>query len=828
MDIHVKEQWHIAGFFPGLGSRPCYHNLGRSLLDSGIPEVTKIYSESARVLGFPDHPDRLLMDSLPAGRLARQGYIGAALLTHSLVLDAHLRTLSARQDKPMRVVAYTGESFGIITAAVASGALSVGDGVRIAHAFTPLMLMAADGVSGGDHLARELTPYYPDSACQSPMVTEPYHVVGLRALRPEMIDEILGCLEKTFPRYDVELHKLYSGQQVNIYVRAGVKSVFDRFIGRFPDVAAQELKAPTTFLAHSARMWVARHALERFIDHNGIAFRNPHTPVVSNHDAGLLVTAAAVREGISAIADRIMMSRMTVATLKELQPELIVELGPGGKSLKLLTDNDTTIPLAAYTGTADHPDGLDIGWPPAQGRILGHDSRGAAADRYVNPGEDVVGFGEGGSESLTIFIRKAGDQEITVRKILSEALITARWSRRGEGVMLPPFTKAKRQFEYLRALPDGIRHYFPQAHRMLEREIDIHKEVIYEMSYVPGQELSEFIGAHCLPAEVIARLYQQILVALNRDIHTVDRTGAPGHTLEASYFRKIESRLDLCRRTAPLTFGRNLIDTETLVINGTTYLNSAALLRKFRRHREFHHVLEPRFHALVVGDTNTENIKITEFEPALNAQRLIESGASRAEIDAALNAITAESVGIRFLDPRSIGFDSEGAHTRDDPMYDAKVWHNSFGHYDEIHHEYFDIDLSTDHGRAPRVDIEFHQGNIYRRAYRGLENHFGEVMHSIYGSADPKYGNFSADPYWLVRFVFIMGTHFIAMPPFHFASDAQQVVTDDYRVQRRPVAIYCEGIQWLNWALDMLEGRRQEFLGVPVPALPYSLDVMSA
>jgi hypothetical protein len=310
------------------------------------------------------------------------------------------------------------------------------------------------------------------------------------------------------------------------------------------------------------------------------------------------------------------------------------------------------------------------------GRALGHDRRSAVAHRYLNPGENVVGFGEGGSESLTMFITRPGQDEITVRKVLSEALLTTRWSRRGQGVMLPPFAKARKQFEYLRGLPNSIRHYFPRAYDLQEREIDVslhlrkrgqntYKEVIYAMSYVPGKEFSQFIATHSPPASIIARIYEQILVTLDQDIHTVNRIRAPGGTLESSYFSKIESRLALCRRTAPLTFGADLTDTELIRINGVSYLNASALLKRFRRHREFHDVLESRFHALVVGDTNTENIEITNFGPIQDAQQLIESGAPGAAIDDALRAITSRSIGIKFLDPRSIGFHSNGADTRD-------------------------------------------------------------------------------------------------------------------------------------------------------------------
>ncbi|HEX6355711.1 hypothetical protein [Actinophytocola sp.] len=484
-------------------------------------------------------------------------------------------------------------------------------------------------------------------------------------------------------------------------------------------------------------------------------------------------------------------------------------------------------------------------------RVL-HHARGrkllsSMVNSYVHSGETVVGFGNGGSESMTLFVKRDDDDRIIVRKVLSEALTTANWDRHGVGVMLPPFTKARRQAEYLQALPDSVRAYFPEAIDIIDREIPVpahlrsngettHKEVIVEMSYVPGDEVSRFVERHSPPPAVIARLYTQIFSVLHRDVHTVDRVPAPGATLDTSYFRKIEDRLALCRRTAPHTFNRRLLDTERIVVNGVSYLNSSALLARLRARPEFAAVLEPRFHSLVMGDSNTENIKITNVEPLLRAQRLIESDAASDEIDLALADITPESLGLRFLDPRAIGFRSEGRQTRDDPMYDNKPWHNSIGHYDEIHHEQFTMRVRLDD--APRVDIEFVAGNPYQRAYqvrdvaahdgrtdetapRGIEDYFRSVMTEVYGLDDPDSAQLRDDPFWLIRFVFMMGTHFTAMPPFHFQSELDGTLTDTYQTQRRPVAIYCEGIKWLNWALEMLEGTRTEFLGVQVPPLPY-------
>ena len=314
----------------------------------------------------------------------------------------------------------------------------------------------------------------------------------------------------------------------------------------------------------------------------------------------------------------------------------------------------------------------------------------------------------------------------------------------------------------------------------------------------------------------------------------MNRVPADGETLEASYFRKIEDRLALCRRTAPNTFGRTCWTASRSSSTASPYLNARRLLSGSGRTRSSLEILEPRFHALVMGDTNTENIKIAEVEPLLRAQRLIESGAPAEQVDAALAAITAEALGIRFLDPRAIGFRSTGRDTRDDVMYDNKPWHNSIGHYDEIHHEHFTLRVRTGPGLTPQVDVAFTEQNPYRQTYRvrdvavaggkvdhaaprGMEDYFAPVMTAVYGLDDPDSAYLRDDPHWLVRFVFVMGTHFTAMPPFHFQSELGGTLIDNHQTQRRPIAVYCEGIKWLNWALQMLEGDRTEFLGVPVP-----------
>jgi len=191
-------QGHVAGVFPGLGSRAAYRDLGRHLLDSGSPEVLEIYRQAARALGFPDRPEKLLPvpENLPAGKLAQQAFIGSAILVHSLALEAHLRNMAARNGIRLDFVAYTGESFGIITSAVASGALSIGDGVKIARAFTPLMLVAAEGEVPDEPVAREVAVHLPDSLRGRPLVPEPFHVIALNGATEAR--KVLRALKASF------------------------------------------------------------------------------------------------------------------------------------------------------------------------------------------------------------------------------------------------------------------------------------------------------------------------------------------------------------------------------------------------------------------------------------------------------------------------------------------------------------------------------------------------------------------------------------------------------------------------------------------------------
>lgn len=431
---------------------------------------------------------------------------------------------------------------------------------------------------------------------------------------------------------------------------------------------------------------------------------------------------------------------------------------------------------------------------------------------YVNPDETIVGFGYGGSESMTIFIEKPGIKKF-VRKVLSERLITPKWGRDGSGVMLSPCAKAKSQTQYLMNLPESVKPFFPQVLNVIERETATDDgstvyEYIYDMTFVPGIEVSQFVRKYNLSKEIVAALYCVIFRLLNEKIHSQRRRKMSRPTLEQSYFTKIEKRLALAQQTAPETFSDNLLKAEEIMINGKRMRNLPRLLREFRQNPYYQEILEPKFHSLVMGDTNTENIKIGNIEPLLRHYD---------NFCVTNPPFTAEDLEIRFLDPRAIGFYENGVDTSaDDAMYDNKPWHNSLGNYDKIHGEHFDIAYQL-HRKIPHIFLAFHEDNPYENSYCGIEKHFSEVMTAAWKLDNPDSDINQNDPHWLVRFAFIMGTHFTAMPPFHFNRGNDGVLIDNAQHQRRPLAIYAEGIKWLNLTLDMLEGKIDDFHGIPVP-----------
>lgn len=423
--------------------------------------------------------------------------------------------------------------------------------------------------------------------------------------------------------------------------------------------------------------------------------------------------------------------------------------------------------------------------------------------RYVGLSERLLDFGNGGSESLVMFIEQPGVGRF-VRKICSEAFSSVTWDTSGDGVMSPPSTKANLQVQYLEGLPDAVRPYFPEVHRSHHREVrrpdgQTAHELVYDLSVLEGVEVSSFVAEHQPTPRIVAHLHREVLRCLAERVHPHREVENAGDTIGPSYLSKIVDRLAMCEAAAPDIF-TPLTHSDRIIVNGRPYRNIGELIEFFAR-PEISRLLEPKYHSLVMGDTNTENVMITKPEALLAAME-----ADRIDF-------TYDDIGLRFLDPRAIGHASSGAKTVDDRMYDNKPLHNSLGNYDIIHGEHFDLALDR-RGNTPRVAMRAHPGNPYEQPYKDMEQYFGYIMDGW----DVNGEEFARDdPNWVLRFAFMMGTHFAAMPPFHFTKEADGSIAQDPQAQKRAIALYCEGIKWLNTAYDMLTNRRWRLHYVPVP-----------
>lgn len=405
---------------------------------------------------------------------------------------------------------------------------------------------------------------------------------------------------------------------------------------------------------------------------------------------------------------------------------------------------------------------------------------------FIPQRDKLIGFGMGGSESLVLFLRRKNGEKY-VRKIWSDKYSAVAWDPNGEGAHIHPTTKINLQVEYIKNLPGRAVKYFPKVFSISRSEIasedkrSTYLQVILDQEYISGYPISTFIARHQPKSETVVQLYKEIFRCLRENVHSYRVGKRNCDTLEQSYFSKIEKRLRLAQNTAPLTFSRELLEGEQIILNGQCYDNILHLLNKIRSMPNLKR-LEPDYHCLVMGDTNTENILIT------NLDRLIEAD-TQSDL-----SFTYDDIGLKFVDPRAIGFESEGGNTVDDPMYDNKPFHNSVGNYDLIHGEHFDLDVDYSN-KFVEINIYEHATHPFKEPYRDLNSKIHEIMNESWHSADKD---------WYIRFVFLLGTHFSAMPPFHFWKKADGFIEDNYYSQKRAIAIYCEGVKWLNQAYTLL------------------------
>lgn len=322
----------VVAYLPGLESRGAYKDAGSDLWDLGIPEVREVYRRAAEGLGYmrdgrPD-PARLFFtpENIPGDPDEKAAFIAAAFLTHNAALAAHMEHAGGRGGTPVSIRAYAGDSLGVLTAAVASGAISVADGTRIARFLLRALRRAQDAAP------------------------EPHHVLTLEGYN---LTKVIPAARRRFGE-GFEVYKVQSGvarHRVKVNLAAGVKDEFDTWLAENgPWVRVSEAGRATRSIFHSATLRGVRDELAAFLDESGIRFRAPRAPLVANNGPGSAETAEEVREALLAMVDEPMESSKMIHAVDRLKADLVVELGRGEAGETLFSRNFIRTPWTTFSG----------------------------------------------------------------------------------------------------------------------------------------------------------------------------------------------------------------------------------------------------------------------------------------------------------------------------------------------------------------------------------------------------------------------------------------------------------------------------------------------
>ena len=108
---------------------------------------------------------------------------------------------------------------------------------------------------------------------------------------------------------------------------------------------------------------------------------------------------------------------------------------------------------------------------------------------------------------------------------------------------MPPFVKLRRQVAYLQSLPVQAKKLFPEVRNVAARTILLppgtpeakkfhgrYREFMYDMEFVHGLELSEFIRQHKPPPGIVAKIYREISVFLEPNTCQPDKGPRDAYT----------------------------------------------------------------------------------------------------------------------------------------------------------------------------------------------------------------------------------------------------------------------------------------------------------
>jgi len=320
----------LAFVFPGQGSQAV--GMGRALA-AASPAAAAVFAEADAALGEP--LSRLAWDG-PADELDLTVNAQPALLAASV---AFLRAVEERRTadgrSPLAPVFAAGHSMGQYSALVATGVVSLGDGMRLVRERGRLMQASGEGSPGA--------------------------MAAIIGLPDERLPDLVaaGAAHGTFGI----ANRNSPGQVVVSGVRPAVEAAAAAAKGLG---AKRALVLPVSVAAHSSLMAGAAAGMRAVLA--DVAFRDPEVPLLANADARPLTTGEACR---AELVDHLTTGVDWIAAVEAMRAAGVtrfVEVGPGrvlcGLIRRIAPDAET-IPLddpGAPGGLAD-PDPVAAGWP---------------------------------------------------------------------------------------------------------------------------------------------------------------------------------------------------------------------------------------------------------------------------------------------------------------------------------------------------------------------------------------------------------------------------------------------------------------------------------
>lgn len=330
----------LHAYFPGMNSRRSYSNISRDLYEKGNNKVRSIFEDSIEILSKcnqeqrTDYVSRFFFEKELSNDDVDKKWnnIGSSMVVYNLALFEHLKTSSS----DFLINSVGGESYGMIAAAIASKALSLEDGLKVANYALGSIYKYAHANSVGA-----------------------WHVVSLagRSIRHD-----LNEIQRMFPQgIDVFRWQTLTleKQEVHVYIHHTIFNEVKEFINKsFKNaINIKEFKRPTIEIVHSPKLAAVRIDISNFIVDENIFFLTPDIPIVANNGTGIAASKDDVQNLILDMVNIPMYSAQSFQSLEELIPastDAIVEFGYGQKTRPFIYEHGVRQQFFEYFGSAQN------------------------------------------------------------------------------------------------------------------------------------------------------------------------------------------------------------------------------------------------------------------------------------------------------------------------------------------------------------------------------------------------------------------------------------------------------------------------------------------